>query len=285
MRWRRCRPGDPSDTSDRSDKSDLSDLSDEEAHIFLDLIKRNNRRVADEFAGSRRYFSQWTTNLALYREIEAVAPKRLRGRVLDAGAGRCAWHVLLKKCTEHIETLDHEPVDGKIDHVGDIQAMPLADNTYDGVFCTQVLHHVPEPQAALNEIARVLKPGGVALISAPHLSWLHNEPHDYQRFTEHGLRRMIGKAGLEEIEIRAAGGLVAFLGVIPSTVLLGLLRPVTPLFYLALPFNAAFVWLCLLLDRACGAKRLYPVNYVVVARKPGGAEGGQSGRGGQEAAA
>jgi len=235
---------------------------------LLQYIQCNNREISDSLAGSRRYFTLWTTSLALYRTLVRMAPDTIRGRVLDAGAGRQAYRTLLAAHAETIETLDIQPWGGRTDHVADIQHMPLADATYDSVFCTQVLHHLPEPGRALAEIARILKPGGDALISVPHLSWLHNEPHDYFRFTIHGLRHMLSAAGLEEVEIRPVGGLLCFLGFIPTTVVLGLVWRPRLLFWLFLPINAIFVRLCLALDSLLGAKQLFPVNYVVQARKP-----------------
>jgi SAM-dependent methyltransferase len=236
---------------------------------LLQRIQRNNRAISDALAGSMCYLTLWTTSLALYRVIAKAAPRAIRGRLLDAGAGRQAYRLLLTRYAHSIDTLDIEPFGGRTDHVADIQHMPLPDATYDSVFCTQVLHHVPEPMQALREIARVLKPGGTALISVPHLSWLHNEPHDYFRFTIHGLRHMLAAAELAEVEIRPAGGLVCFLGFMPTTVVMGLLWPARWLFRLILPLNAAFVRLCLLLDRMTGTECLYPVNYVVIAGKPG----------------
>jgi ubiquinone/menaquinone biosynthesis C-methylase UbiE len=56
------------------------------------------------------------------------------------------------------------------DHVvveGDIEAMPFADATFSTVICTEVLAHVPYPKMALDEIRRVLRPGGILIGSVP----------------------------------------------------------------------------------------------------------------------
>lgn len=51
---------------------------------------------------------------------------------------------------------------------GDALALPYADNSFDKIICSEVLEHVPEPGTALREIARVLKPGGIAVVTVPN---------------------------------------------------------------------------------------------------------------------
>jgi SAM-dependent methyltransferase len=68
------------------------------------------------------------------------------------------------------------------------------------------IEHLPEPGCALAEIARSLKPGGVLLVAAPHEWEVHQAPHDYYRYTRHGLTYLLEKAGFEILELRPAGG-------------------------------------------------------------------------------
>jgi SAM-dependent methyltransferase len=75
-----------------------------------------------------------------------------------------------------------------VDIVADIQHMPqVQDKSFDTIICTQVLEHVPNPFLAINEIYRVLKPGGTLFLTVPFLNNLHMEPHDYWRFTEYSI--------------------------------------------------------------------------------------------------
>jgi len=128
---------------------------------------------------------------------------------------------MLEGCCERYESLDvSEPSDrsaraGRTDHVADLQDTQLPDAQYDTIFCTQVLQHLPEPERAIREMARVLKPGGKVIVSVPHLVWLHNEPHDYWRLTNHGLRHLLEKAGLRPLSIEPVGGIVCFLAYAP----------------------------------------------------------------------
>lgn len=75
--------------------------------------------------------------------------------------------------------------------LGDAQALGLADGTFDVVLCTEVLEHLPEPQRAIDEMFRVLKPGGTVLLTTRFLFPIHDAPHDYFRFTKYGLRHLL----------------------------------------------------------------------------------------------
>jgi arsenite methyltransferase len=88
--------------------------------------------------------------------------------------------------------------------------LPLDDATLDGVFANMYLHHAPEPLAAINEMARVLKPGGVLCLtdldSHDH-TWHREEMADLWLGFERGdIRRWLGEAGLMDVEVDCADG-------------------------------------------------------------------------------
>ena len=98
----------------------------------------------------------------------------------------------------------HSPHPGarSVDHIGPAHDLPVGDGEYDAVLCTQVLEHVPDPQAVLRELHRILRPGGRLYMTLP-LAWeLHELPFDFFRYTPHGLYSLLGDAGFEDLDIR-----------------------------------------------------------------------------------
>ena len=93
-----------------------------------------------------------------------------------------------------------------LDALADLTALPFPAHTFDAALNIVTLEHLRHPAAALAEIARVLKPGGRLLLVAP-LEWEeHQQPHDYFRYTQFGLRLLLQSAGFQKIQLTAAGG-------------------------------------------------------------------------------
>ena len=102
--------------------------------------------------------------------------------MLEIGTGFKSYEYLFP----HIKVISTDIVmhDG-IDEIADVTALKYGSETFDYVLCINVLEHITEPQKALDEIQRVLRPGGLAIISTPFLFPVHDPPHDYWRFTEY----------------------------------------------------------------------------------------------------
>ena len=90
---------------------------------------------------------------------------------------------------------------------GDATAMPFEDEAFDVVIAAEVMEHIPADQAAMEEVARVLRPGGVAAVTVPawlpeRICWLlsddyHNVPGGHVRiFTRRELETKLARAGL-----------------------------------------------------------------------------------------
>jgi SAM-dependent methyltransferase len=138
-------------------------------------------------------------------------------RVLDVGAGVGPYRTLFAHCEYRTHDFAQEPqtlgLYTPLDYVSDIASIPVPDDSFDVVLCTEVLEHVPEPIAAVRELARILRPGGRLLLSAPLGSILHQEPfHFYGGYTPHWYRRFLPQAGLEVEGVEANEGFFSLFG-------------------------------------------------------------------------
>lgn len=104
---------------------------------------------------------------------------------LDIGCGTGYFLSKISPIVENAYGLDpHEYKNLKMDEIisGTVENIPFDNNTFDFVSCLDVLEHIPNPEAGLDSILRVLKPGGFAIITVPAYQWLYG-PHD--RENEH----------------------------------------------------------------------------------------------------
>jgi SAM-dependent methyltransferase len=145
-------------------------------------------------AGSRigRALSGKLTRVTLDRFIAAHASS---GRTLDIGAQNSPYAALFPNRI----ALDIKPGRG-VAVIGDAQALGIGSETFDAIVCTEVLEHLPEPRRAIDEMFRVLRPGGSLLLTTRFLFPIHDAPHDYFRYTKYGLRHLLQQFEIVELE-------------------------------------------------------------------------------------
>ena len=162
---------------------------------------------------------------ALLKEaLEDVAPLA-HGRLLDVGCGAKPYedlfraHVTSYVGVEYRDTFSETAASSTAttggkgpDHYYDGGRMPFDDGAFDTVVSFQVLEHTPDPEGLLREMARVLKKDGLLILTAPFSFRLHEEPHDYFRFTPHGLRFLCDKVGFDVRSITGRGSLWSLIG-------------------------------------------------------------------------
>jgi SAM-dependent methyltransferase len=222
-------------------------------------LKVRRARLWNESYLTYRYM--WPNLEAAVREAKQNLPSGAR-RVLDIGCGHKPYADLFADC-QHIG-LNNTTQDASPDLVADAMRLPIASQSIDLVFCTQVLEHVARPWILLNECFRVLRPGGWLVLSAPCYWPLHEEPYDFYRYTRYGLERLVRDAGFASCRVMSDGGDYArlFLSLIHA-----LPRVVR------LPFRLPLNVLGVLLDKASYRTTL-PANYTVLARMPWEAQPG-----------
>jgi SAM-dependent methyltransferase len=121
------------------------------------------------------------------RTLELLHPGAL---ICDVGAGG-------RRVAPGVVAVDAVPNSG-VDIISDIHCLPIREGSFDCVFCTGTLEHVCDPRKAVQELLRILKPGGIVHIDVPFIQGYHPDPTDFWRFTLDGLRQLC--AAFEEIE-------------------------------------------------------------------------------------
>lgn len=124
-----------------------------------------------------------TLNVILTRVFSSLKP----GKVIDVGSKNSPY--LSKIPHTSYLRLDIDPK-SKPDIVCDLHKIIWKRNYFDTVIATEVLEHLYDPQKAVNEIWRILKPRGMAILSTRFIYKYHPDPKDYYRFTPDSLKYM-----------------------------------------------------------------------------------------------
>jgi SAM-dependent methyltransferase len=127
--------------------------------------------------------------------LEEIRPQLL-GNVLEVGGCRVRRRGVFAppyQQTTAWVTVNPDP-NTLPDLLSSLPDLPFAPGTFDTVICMEVLEYIEDVSEAVGELARVLKPGGVAYASAP---FLHREHGDYEkdrlRFTSKYLENVFGR--------------------------------------------------------------------------------------------
>jgi SAM-dependent methyltransferase len=170
----------------------------------------------------RRSSATWVVRSALtgWLQPEAAANAARLGRpyrVLDVGCGPKPYlPFFAPHATEYVGVdLPGNPI---ADLEGGVEALPVADASFDLVLCTQVLEHCDDPAAAVRELRRVVAPGGVVLASTHGVQVYHPSPQDLWRWTHEGLRRLFETgAEWESLTILPGAGSASCLAMLLGT--------------------------------------------------------------------
>lgn len=154
---------------------------------------------------------QWLATKDLYRELRALAPQ-MEGRILDVGCGRKPYRPWFTGASEYVG------IDVVADSAADIvvrtgERWPLDDGSFDAVIATQVLEHVRDFDNVRDEIVRVLRPRGRAVVSVPFIYNEHGAPDDLRRFSAYGVAQIF-PADWELVRVKRLGSLGSTLGIL-----------------------------------------------------------------------
>jgi SAM-dependent methyltransferase len=176
----------------------------QETFIYDDKKTNNMKDPANDI---RNYFKRWPrfyyfivtffgpvwwTGLSEKGFLKKYTPK---GIILNLGSGP-------KVINPKIINVDIFPYAG-VSIVADISSLPYESRSVDAVICNTVLEHVTNPEKVIEEISRVMKPGGLVYITVPFLFPFHASPDDYKRWSASGIKNLMSEFEIVESGIRA----------------------------------------------------------------------------------
>lgn len=130
-----------------------------------------------------------------------------RGSLLDVGCGKAPLYGAYRPRVDTITCIDWgDSPHLDIEHNLSRTPWPLEDASFDTLLATDVLEHLPYPDSFFAEARRLLRPGGRLILGVPFMYWIHEGPHDYQRYTEHRLRLFCDDHELRVMTCEPYGG-------------------------------------------------------------------------------
>ena len=159
------------------------------------MIQTIVRKAVHLVTGNRKFY---------YRRLHEIAPSARGQKVLEIGSGKqvkgeeaySAVHIF-----DDVAEFRQTDLNPEFGHEAlDITTMEL-DGEYDLILCLNVLEHVYDYDVAVANLHRALTPGGRLVVAVPFAFPLHDEPHDYYRFTKHALQRMLSDFASANVEV------------------------------------------------------------------------------------
>ncbi len=199
--------------------ADLVAQAEQDDQTLEQVLAERDGKARDFFAGVAE---QWDRIRREYEDPEIgvgalgalVDPHQ---SVMDIGTGTGALLPLLAGAVDDVLAVDNSPAMLKrarnlcrregLEQVrfqqADIQALPIADASFDAAYCSMALHHVARPGRAIQEMARVVKPGGKVIVitfTKHNLTWLREElAHQWLGFDHSEMQRFFTQAKLDEL--------------------------------------------------------------------------------------
>ncbi len=172
------------------------------------IIKKFKDTLFDLVVGKSLNCNELNRDKWVERQLSLVPAGR---KIIDIGAGECRY----KKYCSHLEYISQDFCQyngknmdvglqtgtwdtSKIDIVSDITKIPVDGASFDVILCTEVFEHIPHPDQALMEFNRIIKKGGLLILSAPFASLTHFAPyHFFSGFNSYWYKTVLDEYGWE----------------------------------------------------------------------------------------
>lgn len=222
------------------------------------------------------FHPQWLMNIDTSFGKKQIGQMVEKGTLLDIGCSDQSLRAHI--CPEvHYIGLDYLTTASQLYETspqvyGDAQSLPLMAQSIDTIALLDVLEHLPDASLALAEVFRVLKSNGKVLVSVPFLYPVHDAPFDFQRWTSHGLKKIVENCGFYIEKEMAVGtpsqtaALITCIGIVRNTLeLLKSYNPIGLLLLFLLPLFIPVVnisgWI---LSKVSGKDNLMPFSYKLI---------------------
>ncbi len=168
------------------------------------LSQEQLKKESHDFTNLPVWDTYYYSSSLLKKKLEDNIPKHLdenkKYKILDYGCGVRPYEYIFDKYSggyTGVDVGDNPHADNKIEPD---EKLPFSNDNFDIVLSSQVLEHVENVDLYLEESKRVLKPGGILILST-HGTWqFHSAPIDVQRWTSYGLKRLIKMQGFDIID-------------------------------------------------------------------------------------
>ena len=193
------------------------------------LSKKHFDGQAAEYDQRNTYYYSRNGKISC-RDIADLLKKAPYESLLDVGCGtgfllellssqKAAQYTGLDLSPEMIKMAEKKTIPGTEFTVGSAEALPFADGSFDVVTCSQSFHHYPHPKKAMAEAWRVLKPGGLYILSDTGISgigaWIDNHilfrlstSGDCHTTDRKGIGAMMAQAGFAVTDSRQLKGMI-----------------------------------------------------------------------------
>ena len=203
---------------------------------------------------------------------DANLREHAKGRLLDLGCGKVPLFMAYKDfiteniCVDWANSPHHNEY---LDYECDLtKVLPFQDGEFNTIILSDVLEHLAQPEHLWQEMARILAARGRIIMNVPFYYWLHEQPHDYYRYTEFALRRFVADAGLKLIQLESVGGAPEIMADIFSKTIMR--RPVVGRWLAMFTqwLTACFIKTKMGRRASAASREAFPFAYFMVAEKP-----------------
>jgi SAM-dependent methyltransferase len=239
-----------------------------ESWVPTKVVKEKDRYIVSRDRRNVAIGSRIITSLQL-RYYESAIREHAKGSLLDLGCGHAPFYQMYRDQITECTCVDWENSVHKnelLDMSQDLnRPLDLPSGSFDTVLLTDVLEHISRPWVLFSEIGRVLRPGGKVIVGVPFFYWLHEEPFDFYRYTEHAIRSLCETNSLSVVSLNSYGGLPEIIADISAKCIHGIGMVNLCRLHVAICQPILDLWpVCAIRRRTAKA---FPFGYVTVASK------------------